>query len=315
MARAASRAPPKRKRCRDWPRINEKLVQRGDISFYLEFLDTWDADLARANKGKVGNPFTYPDALFAITTVLRFLFSTPYRTLEGLFRALGGLAGFHAPSYSTIYQRCRGIDLHDWLPQKPVEGPLVIAIDASGLKEVNHGEWLQKKWGNGTKKRRGWLKLHLCVNADTGEVLAHDLTTEHVGDQATFIPLVSECLDKGFEVSRALGDGIFDIKKIFNFLAKKKIAPGIRPRKTASRLSRGSAARAEEVRDLQDFGYERWRDSRQYAKRYTVERDYSAYKGRFGESTMALKWANQEQEVANKLALLNWDFTRPLLPS
>ncbi len=67
-------------------------------------------------------------------------------------------------------------------PQKPVGGPLIIAIDALGLKEINSGEWLREKWGDGTKKRRGWIKLHLCVNADTGEVLAHDLTTEQVGD-------------------------------------------------------------------------------------------------------------------------------------
>ncbi len=314
MGKAPPRAPHKRRRCRDWQRINEKLVQRGDISFYLEFLDTWDADVARANNGKVGNPFTYPDALFVVATVLRFLFSTPYRALEGLFRALGRLAGFPAPSYPTIYQRCRGVDLHDWLPQKPMAGPVTLAIDASGLKMVNSGEWLRKKWEDGTKKRRGWIKLHLSVSADTGEVLAHDLTTEQVGDQATFIPLVKECLNGGIEVSRALGDGIFDIKEIFNFLAKKKIAPGIRPRKNASRLSRGSTARAEEVRYLQDHGYEQWRDSRQYQKRYSVERTFSTYKGRFGKSTMALKWANQEQEVNNKLALLNWDLARPLLP-
>jgi hypothetical protein len=58
-------------------------------NFYLEFLDTWDADLVSANKRKVGNPFTYPDAIFAVVWVLRFLFSIPYHTLEGLFRALG----------------------------------------------------------------------------------------------------------------------------------------------------------------------------------------------------------------------------------
>ncbi len=158
--------------------------------------------------------------------------------------------GFPDPSYSTFYRRCRDIDLREWLPQKPVVGPLTIAIDASGLKRVNSGELLCKNWGDGTKKHRGWLKLHLCVNAGTGEVFAHDLTTEQVGNQASFIPLVKECLGKGIEVSRALGDGIFDMKEIFKILAKKKIAPRIRPRKNASRLSHGSPARAEEVRYL-----------------------------------------------------------------
>ncbi|OLS14727.1 MAG: transposase, IS4 family protein [Promethearchaeota archaeon CR_4] len=140
---------------------------------------------------------------------------------------------------------------------------------------------------------------------------AHD---RGVGDQATFVPLVQECLDNGIEVTRGLGDGIFDMKTIFNYLSKNHIAPGIRPRKNASRCSRGSPSRAEEVRYLQDYGYKRWRDSRQDQKRYAVERTYSVFKGRFGEATMALKWENQDHEVDGKLALLNWDLTRPLMP-
>ncbi len=307
-------SPQKPRKPRDWHVYNEKLVQRGDLSFYLEFLDTWDAGLARANRGKVGNPFTYPDALFAVAWVLRFLFSIPYRTIEGLLGTLGTFAKFPVPGYTTIWRRCKTVDLEEWLPQRPTAGPVAIAIDASGLKVVNSGEWLRKKWGDETKTRRGWLKLHLSVNADTSEVLAHELTTEEVGDQATFVPLMQECLDKGIEVTRGLGDGIFDVKTIFNYLSKKHIAPGIRPRKNASRCSRGSPTRAEEVRYLQDYGYKRWRDSRQYQKRYAVERTYSVFKGRFGEATMALKWENQDHEVDGKLALLNWDLTRPLMP-
>ncbi len=91
-----------------------------------------------------------------------------------------------------------------------------------GLKKVNHDEWLRKKLGVGTKKRRGWLMLHLCVNADTGEVLAHDLTSDKVGDHATFIPLVNECLSKGLKVARALGDGIFDFKEISTTCPRKR---------------------------------------------------------------------------------------------
>ena len=60
------------------------------------------------------------------------------------------------------------------------------------------------------------------------------------------------------------------------------------------------------MRDIHDYGYNWWRDSRQYHKRYAVERTYSVFKGRFGEATMVLKWENQDHEVDGKLAVLNW---------
>ncbi len=66
---------------------------------------------------------------------------------------------------------------------------------------------------------------------------------------------------------------------------------------------------------LHDYGYEQWCDSRQYHKRYGVERDYSTYKSRSGEATMAVKRGNQEKAVNNKLDLLNWDLAPRLLPS
>ncbi|OLS14728.1 MAG: transposase DDE domain-containing protein [Promethearchaeota archaeon CR_4] len=120
-------------------------MQRGDISFYLEFLSTWDANLARANQAKVGTPFVYPDAIFAVACVLRFLFSIPYRSIEGVLRTLGTFAKFPAPCYTTIWRRCRTIHLEEWLPQRPTAGSVTIAVNASDLKVVNSGEWLRKK--------------------------------------------------------------------------------------------------------------------------------------------------------------------------
>ncbi len=112
-------------------------------------------DIARAYQGKVGNPFAFTDALFMVATVFQFPFSSPYRMLEGLFLALGRLARFPTPSSPTIYRRCKDIDLHDWLPQKPVVGPVTLAVNASGLKMVSSSEQLRKKLGDGTKKYRG----------------------------------------------------------------------------------------------------------------------------------------------------------------
>lgn len=39
---------------RDWRRINEGLVRRGEILLDLRILDRWDSELERMNKGKEG---------------------------------------------------------------------------------------------------------------------------------------------------------------------------------------------------------------------------------------------------------------------
>ena len=228
------------RRPRNWKTYNEHRVQRGQVDIYLESLEHWDDDLRSINAGKAGHPFTFPGALFFVACMLRFLFSISYRSLEGLLRSLARRVGFDVPCYTTIFRRCQQVDLREWLPQQKLSGPVTIAIDSSGSKVDNHGEWLRKKWGDNCKSRRGWVKLHVAVNAGTHEALAVVVTREDVGDQQEFVPLVQGCLDAGIKVERALGDRIFDCKDIHNFLARQRIQPGIPPRKNASRRSRGS---------------------------------------------------------------------------
>ena len=42
-----------------------------------------------------------------------------------------------------------------------------LSVDSTGLKLCGAGEWLIEK--HGTKGRRAWRKLHLGVDADTGQ--------------------------------------------------------------------------------------------------------------------------------------------------
>ena len=45
---------------RNWKEYNDKLVRRGEVYISLDFLDSWDDELAKMNEGKVGRPFVYP---------------------------------------------------------------------------------------------------------------------------------------------------------------------------------------------------------------------------------------------------------------
>jgi hypothetical protein len=43
-----------------------------------------------------------------------------------------------------------------------------LLVDSTGLKLGGAGEWLVEK--HGTSRRRSWRKLHICVDAASGEI-------------------------------------------------------------------------------------------------------------------------------------------------
>jgi hypothetical protein len=58
--------------------------------------------------------------------------------------------------------------------------PVHLLVDSTWLKLGGSGEWLVEK--HGTKTRRSWRKLHLGVDAHTGQIVASTLTTNDVDD-------------------------------------------------------------------------------------------------------------------------------------
>ncbi len=63
---------------------------------------------------------------------------------------------------------------------RPGSEPLHLLVDSTGLKLCGPGEWLVEK--HATRTRRSWRKLHIGVDADTGEIIAADLTNKDVDD-------------------------------------------------------------------------------------------------------------------------------------
>jgi len=63
-------------------------------------------------------------------------------------------------------------------------------VDSTGLKLCGAGEWLHEK--HGTKLRRSWRKLHLGMDAGTGQIVASLLTTKDVDDGSQVGPLLDQ---------------------------------------------------------------------------------------------------------------------------
>ena len=48
---------------------------------------------------------------------------------------------------------------------------IVIAIDSTGIKVTNRGQWLRDKWNTRKKERKkGYLKIHIAVNVKTKDI-------------------------------------------------------------------------------------------------------------------------------------------------
>ena len=90
-----------------------------------------------------------------------------------------------APDHSTISRR--GETLPVSRPRAGSEA-VHLLVDSTGLKLCGPGEWLVEK--HAAKVGRCWRKLHIGVDADTGEIIAAELTGKDVDDGSQVGPLL-----------------------------------------------------------------------------------------------------------------------------
>src|SRR5450756_1748859 len=86
---------------------------------------------------------------------------------------------------------------------------VTIAVDSTGIKVSNRGEWIRKKW----KVKRGFIKVHIAVDIKTKQILAIEVTREDVGDGRMLGRLVEGSARKA-NVKRVIGDGAYDLSLI-----------------------------------------------------------------------------------------------------
>jgi hypothetical protein len=283
---------------RDWRRVNEGLVKRGEILLDLRILDRWDSDLERMNARKEGGRYVYPEIFVRLLGYMHLLFHLPYRQTEGFLKALRRFdSRIEVPDYSTIDRRVNRLDVK--LDTEDYGDDLVIAVDASGIKVSNRGDWMRRKW----RVRRGYLKIHIAVDVKRKKILALEVTDEKVGDERMLQPLVEEASRKG-KIAKTIGDGAYDTKSNFHYLTEKGIEPVIKVRRDASSKAGGCVPRRlvaqEYLRDP-----EAWKRGHGYGQRWMVESVFSTFKRTFGEYVSAKTMHNMANEIMLKASLYN----------
>lgn len=286
---------------RDWRAVNTSLIKRGEFLVNLDFLYSWNTDLEKMNREKRGGQYEYPNSLIWFAAGLRYAMQLRYRQLQGVLTALSKWIPIKSPEFSQLRRRIRKLSIPDAL--MGVENsnePMVISVDASGLKVLNRGEWMREMW----KVRRGWVKIHIAVDTRTHKVLAVEVTTERVGDSRKFKPLVKRT-KKNANVVKAFADASYDTKENHNHLEDENIQSAIMLRKNASCRSRGSKSRAKTAREKRSLGDRMWKIANLMGQRWQVETTLSSFKGTFGEYVMAKDWYNIVHEVKLKCVFLN----------
>jgi len=294
----------------DWPSYNRSLVRRGEILFSYGFLDEWDMVLAKMNENKKGRKFIYPESFILVIGYVRVYFHLPYRQTEGIIKATGKSLPNH-PSYGHMCKRINSLKVDFNNSIETDDDGLMIAIDSTGIRVTNRGQWMSDKWGVKNKKKRGYLKIHVVVDTKTREILALEVTDEKVHDGTMMKKLVKHILNAPHhneKVKSVLADGAYDSNENFRFLNNERIKPVIKVKRNSVVSSKNSKTRNDEVRK-QKKDCLKWKRKRKYGYRWMAETAFSSIKRMFGEHVSSTRFQNMVKEMMMKVSLYNL-FTR-----
>lgn len=71
--------------------------------------------------------------------------------------------------------------------------------------EYEAGQWLEER--PGARSRRGWRKLHLALDADSGDIIARVMTNQDAGDACQVEPPLDQ-IDR--PIGQFTADGAYD---------------------------------------------------------------------------------------------------------
>ena len=295
-----SKPAPARYRTTNWPEYNAALRRRGSLLVWLDREMEWCAQ----KRGRPGRPEIFSDAAIQFCLSIKVLFGLALRQAIGMVASLLKLArlDWPVPDYSTLSRRQRTVTIQ--IPFRRAGGPLNLLVDSTGVKVRGDGEWQVRKHGPG--RRRQWRKVHLAMDAATGDICAVEFTSSREGDSPVLPDLLAQ-LPPDQPIGTVIGDGAYDTRTCHTVIADRGATAVIPIRKNGRAWKEdGPAARTrnETLRATQRFGRALWKRLTGYHARSRIEAQMRRIKS-FGDRVGARDPDRQTAEIHTRIALMN----------
>lgn len=154
----------------NWTEYDAALRQRGSLTVWFteEAIAAWRAEPRTTRGGQLH----YSALAIRTALTLRAVFRLALRQTEGLIGSILKLLRLDlaVPDHSTLSRRAETLEV-----PRPISrtGPVHLLVDSTGLRLCGPGEWLIEK--HGARRRRAWRKLHIGVDAETGQIVTDRL--------------------------------------------------------------------------------------------------------------------------------------------
>jgi hypothetical protein len=290
---------------KDWKAYNEGKRQEGNI-FILISPDIEEWWYESKGEQKRGRPVLFSKIAIETCLTFRQFIIKPLRQTQGYLKGLLNKLEIEVlvPDYTTLSKRASLIT-PIYRNSAPKED-LWMIVDSSGLSVHQGNNWCAEKYD---LKRKAWKKLHIALDAESGEVIANSLTEGHVADSSQVSILREQCPDslEGF-----YADGSYDRHE--TYAAIKQSQPGwpvdtIIPPIDTSLFPEDPAISLNQRQKHLEFiyhqGREVWKIKEGYGTRNLVEAFFARYKANFGEGLKSRDSSVQNTEVAINCKLLN----------
>jgi Transposase DDE domain len=297
------RIPKQRYRVTNWAEYDASLRQRGSLTVWFsdEAIAAWQAE-PRTTRGGQAH---YSALAIRTGLTLRAVFRLALRQTEGLIGSILRLLGLDlaVPDHSTLSRRSETLELPR--PCSSSGGPIHLLVDSTGLRLCGPGEWLIEK--HGTRRRRAWRKLHIGLDAETGQILASELTTSDVDDGSQVEPLLDQITDP---LASLTGDGAYDQTGVYDTVAER--SPGahviVPPRSTAvlsEDVETTLTQRDRHFLSIAEHGRLGWQKRSGYTRRALVEAVISRLKRVIGDTLRSRTDLRRTTEIAIAVHVLN----------
>ena len=272
------------------------------MRFTDEAIKAWKAE-ARPTQG---GQRRYSALAILTGLTLRTVFRLALRQTEGLIGSIIHLLGLAlaVPDHTTLSRRAETLEVPRLRPGSNDES-VHLLVESTGLKLCGSGEWLIEK--HGTRMRRAWKKLHIGLDAGTGQIVAAMLTGNDIDDGSQVGPLLDQVPGS---LASFMGDGAYDRDDVSASVAERHPDAAIIVPPRSSAVPSGTAETTPTQRDrhlqfIAEHGRMAWQKASGYTTRARAEVSIGRFKRVIGDGLRSRTDRRRATEVNIAVHALN----------